>query len=74
MSDDNVIILPVVTKLDTTPERVLQAAIDAGLKGAVVLGWDADGDEYFSSSIADGGEVNWLLDRLKLKLLQNADA
>lgn len=74
MSDDNVIILPVVTKLDTTPERVLQAAIDAGLKGAVVLGWDADGAEYFSSSIADGGEVNWLLDRLKLKLLQNADA
>ena len=74
MSGDNVVVLPVVTRLDASPERVLQAAIDAGLTGAVVLGWDADGNEYFSSSMADGGEVNWLLDRCKHKILSGVDS
>lgn len=35
----------------------------------VVLGYDPAGEEYFASSIADGADVIWLLERLKLKLL-----
>lgn len=58
-----------VTKLDLQPELVLQGALDEGLKCAVVLGYAADGCEYFASSMADGADVLWLLERLKLKLL-----
>lgn len=66
---DNVVTLNAATRLDVPPDRVLDAAKDARLTGAVVLGWDADGQEYFASSIADGSDVLWLIERLKLKLL-----
>jgi hypothetical protein len=58
-----------VTMHDIPPERVLDAARDAELRCAVVLGYTPDGTEYFASSIADGADVLWLLERLKLKLL-----
>jgi hypothetical protein len=58
-----------ITKLDLPAEQVLGAAVDEGLRAVVVLGYNADGGEYFASSIADGADVLWLLERLKLKLL-----
>lgn len=58
-----------ITKLDLPADRVLQGALDAGLKCAVVLGYDKEGEEYFASSIADGADVLWLMERLKLSLL-----
>lgn len=57
-----------VTRLDLPPDRVLEAAIGE-LSNVVVLGYDKDGGEYFASSVADGGTVVWLMERLKLKLL-----
>jgi len=57
-----------VSKLDWNPDRVLEAAI-GGLESVVVIGYTKDGEEYFASSIADGGTTNWLLDRCKRKLL-----
>jgi len=57
------------TKHDLPPERIIEAAQSAGLRCVVVLGYDADGAEYFASSIADGADVLWLLERLKLQLL-----
>lgn len=57
-----------VTRLDMPADRVLEAAIGK-LEKVVVLGYDEDGDEYFASSVADGGTVLWLMERLKLKLL-----
>lgn len=56
-----------VTKLDIAVEQVLEGAQD--LKCAVVLGYDKEDNEYFASSIADGADVLWLLERLKLQLL-----
>lgn len=66
--NDKIKYLPTVTKLDIDPDRVLKYAIGK-LKSAVVIGYDEEGQEYFASSIADGGEVLWLLERLKLNLL-----
>ena len=58
-----------ITKLDLPVDRVIDSAMDAGLRCVVVLGYDSDGKEYFASSIADGADVLWLLERLKLRLL-----
>lgn len=65
---DNVIPLGGVTRLDIPAERVLEEA-KGYMESVVILGWDGDGNLYFSSSIADGGEVNWLLDQAKMVLL-----
>ncbi len=66
---DNVVDFNGITKLDLDPDRVIQKAKDEGLEGVIVLGYTSDGEEYFASSYADGGTVNWLLDRCKQKLL-----
>lgn len=64
-----IIPLRCVTKLDLPVERVLELAKDR-LEGCVILGWDKDGELYFASTYADGGEVLWLLEQCKLRLLQ----
>lgn len=50
-----------VTRLDIPAERILKGALEVPLKSCVVLGYDIDGEVYFSSSIADGGDVLWLM-------------
>ena len=67
---NNVVILPVVTRLNIPPDRVLNDALAAGLDGAVVIGQREDGSYYFSSSIADGGDVLWLLEWAKVALMR----
>lgn len=62
--------LPVITKLDIPVERILRRAQEADLESAVVIGFTADGDFWFSSTQADGGDVIWLLEKAKLELLQ----
>jgi hypothetical protein len=59
-----------ITRLDIPVERVLRQAGDAELDTAVVIGWDANGEFYFASSAADGGEIIWLLELTKKKLLE----
>lgn len=67
---ENVVILPVVTRLDIQPSRILDAAQSEEFEQVVVIGRTADGDEYFASSAADGGDVLWMIERAKLHLLQ----
>ena len=69
-----VVTLDVTTRLDVPAGRILQAALDAGLESVVIAGYDAEGDEYFASSLADGADALWLAERFKLALLQKADA
>ena len=57
-----------VTRLDIPADRVLEGAMGK-LKSVVVIGYDEAGEEYFASSIADGGEVLWLLERCKQELM-----
>lgn len=71
--DDNVVLLPCITRLDLPAERVLEQAIKADLKQAVIVGEHADGREYFASTTAGGPEVLWMLERAKLKLLGVVD-
>lgn len=65
----NIIDLPVITKLDLNPDRILEAA-KGKLDIAIIIGVDKEGDFYFASTKADGGEVNWWLDTAKRKLFE----
>ena len=69
---DNVIPLGCITKLDHPVDRVLEAA-KKQLTGVVILGWTHDGEAYFASTYADGGNVIWLLEKAKKDLLNAAE-
>jgi len=60
--------LDCITKLDIPPDRILKEAFGI-LESAIIIGYDKEGNEYFASSRADGGDVLWLLERTKTKLL-----
>jgi hypothetical protein len=60
------------TRLDIDPDPVLQAAVGK-LKQVVILGYTEDGQEYFASSIADGGTVLWMFERCKQVLINTDD-
>ena len=68
MTKDNVVYLQTITRLDLPPDRILEQSIGE-LEGVVIIGYNKDGEEYFASSYADGGEVLWLLERAKMALL-----
>lgn len=61
-----------ITRLDLEPDVVLENT-KGKLEGLIIIGYDKDGQEYFASSYADGGDVLWLLERMKLRLLNMAD-
>ena len=58
-----------ITKLDLPVDLILSEAQNK-LDNVVIMGYDNDGEEYFASSIADGGTVLWLIERLKKQLLE----
>jgi hypothetical protein len=68
----NVIQLPVITTLDSDADLTLKN-LDGKLKGFVLAGYDLDGNEFFSSTYADGGDALWLIERFKKALLDNVD-
>jgi hypothetical protein len=59
-----------ITPFDLPADRVLADATARGLKSVVVIGYEEDGGEFFASSIADGADVLWLLERTKHKLMK----
>lgn len=69
----NVVILPVVTRLGIPAERILNSALEEDLNSAIVIGRTRDGDIYFASSMPDGPEALWLLEKVKADLLAEAD-
>jgi hypothetical protein len=62
-----------ITKLDLDPLQILEAAKAAGLAEVVIVGVDAEGAEYFASSMADAGAAGWHLDRAKWNLMRQVD-
>jgi hypothetical protein len=70
---DNITNFPGITYLDIPPDRILDQA-KGSLESVVVIGYTKDGEEYFASSVADGAEVLWMMERNKLKLLAVPDA
>ncbi len=71
---ENVVGAGIVTRLDMDAVQVMAAAAEHGLMAVVVVGYDADGEEYFASSVADGADALWLLERCKTALLSMGDA
>ena len=64
----NVILFNGITKLDLDPDMVLENT-KGKLEGVILIGYDKEGEEYFASTYADGGDVLWLLERMKIRLL-----
>lgn len=58
---DNVVRLGIATFAEIPPDRVLEKAAGQ-VTTAVVLGWDADGELYLSSSTADAKTILFLLE------------
>lgn len=67
-----VVPFPGVTTLDCDPDRVLESAIGQ-LECVVIVGVAKDGSEYFASSVADGADTLWHLQRAIHKLMKIAD-
>ena len=65
----NVIPLGRITHLDLSANQVLEGA-KGKMSGVVLMGYDNDGELYFSSTMADGGEVLWLMENFKKRLLE----
>lgn len=70
--NDNVIDFDGVTRLDLSPDRVLEKA-KGKLEGVVTMGYTKEGDIYFASSYSDGGTVLWLMESCKKMLLEIDD-
>lgn len=58
-----------VTKLDLNPDQTLEG-LKGQLKGFVLMGYDLEDREFFSSTYADGGDVLWLMERFKHMLME----
>jgi hypothetical protein len=64
----DVVQLNTVTSLDSDADTLIASAIGK-LERVFIIGYTETGEEYFASSIADGGTVLWLMERMKQKLL-----
>ena len=69
---NNVTDIGCITTLDIPPDKVLDRAV-GNLEQVCVIGTTNDGDFYFASSKADGGEVLWLLQLAIHKLMKIGD-
>lgn len=69
---DNIVEFDGITSLDIPPPRILAKAAGAKLESVVVIGFREDGNFYFASSGADGGDVLWLLELAKKQLLETS--
>lgn len=65
----NVVSFRGVTKLDLDPDTVLENT-KGQLKQFVIIGYDQDDEFFFSSTMADGGDVVWMLELAKIKLFK----
>lgn len=61
------------TTLDLDPQILLLKALNERMKEVVIIGYDRDGFEYFASSVSDGGNVLWHIERAKHNLLKITD-
>lgn len=59
-----------VTRLDLDPKKTIEQALEVDLDGIVMIGRTSEGKLYFASSIADGGDVLWLMKIAEKALLE----
>ena len=68
----NVVKFPGETLLDLNPDDMLEEA-KGKLEKVMIIGYTAEGDEYFDTSFADGMVAVWLLERIKYLLISIVD-
>ena len=61
------------TRLSVPPEKLLKAALEAGMMEVVIIGFDKDGDWYFASSEADSANAIYHCTRAIYKINQAED-
>jgi hypothetical protein len=69
VGDKTLRLFPGVVTKDHQADVMLQLAAGE-LDEVVILGWDKRGELFFSSNVADGGTVLWLLEKAKRMLLE----
>lgn len=62
-----------VGTVPSDPARCVERAAGMNLTSVVIVGLDADGDEVFISSEADGAQALWHLERARHKLMRIVD-
>ena len=68
---NNIVTLSCITTLDIPAERILKAAEEPLTDGdVIIIGYKPDGEFYFTSSVASGGDVLWLLEKARLELME----
>lgn len=67
---ENVAIFPGATEEDYDPNVVLAAAQRANLESVFVVGWTQDGELFASASIANCGDLLWLMEVAKAKMMR----
>jgi len=56
-----------ITRHDLSVEEAINfAKKDLSDEGAVIIGYDKDGELYFTSTYSDGAETLWLLEKAKM--------
>lgn len=58
-----------VTDKDLNPDVLLEN-LKCTLKSFVLSGYDLEGNEVFVSSVADGADALWLIERFKQELMR----
>lgn len=66
---DNIVTFPLITELGIPADRVLNAALKAGVQDVVICGYGSDGEEYFASNMGSEADILWLLERLKKQIM-----
>ncbi len=67
---DNVRMFPGISPNNYDASLMLQAADRADLSSVVIIGWDDNGDLFFSSNVGSGPECLWLIEKAKKALLE----
>lgn len=66
---DNVRVFTGISPNRYDPKIMLEAACRVELDSVVIIGWDKDGELFFSASDGDGPECLWLIEKAKHALL-----
>lgn len=73
-ANSNIITLPVLTKAELDPQKILSLALARQkFQRVVILGMLEDGTEYLAMSSNDLACVNWDLDRAKHAIMKQMD-
>ncbi len=62
-----------ITRLKTQPDKAINGAAEWGLEQVVIIGFDKDGDFYFSSSEPDSPTVLHMLMKAQYELMKTED-